>query len=447
MSQRPPSDTTAILVSSDDPPPLAAGGSRMTRYRWVICGMIFLATTINYIDRQVIGILAPTLTELFAWSETDYASIISWFSFAYALGYLLMGRFSDRVGTKIGYSVAIVGWSVAAMAHAFVRTVPGFSIARAALGFGEGGNFPTAIKAVGEWFPKRERAFATGIFNAGTNVGAVAAPLLVPWITLTWGWEWAFLSTGTVGFAWLIAWWVMYRAPEDHPRVSPAELAHIRSDPGESAEPVPWLTLLTFRQTWAYMFAKLMSDPVWWFYLYWLPKFLDSNYGVTLAGLALPLVVIYSVADVGSIGGGWLSGFFISRGWSVNRARKITMLLAACLAVPTMLAPAADSMWMAVAFVCMAASAQQWWAANLFTTVSDMFPKGAVASVVGLGGFVGAMGAVVFQRATGYILEVTDSNYSVIFLFAGAAYLIGLLGFHLLAPRLEPVRIRGTLSR
>lgn len=444
MPLRPPSDTTAVLARSDDRAPLPADVPRTsTRYRWVICGMIFLATTINYIDRQVIGILAPTLTELFAWSETDYASIISWFSFAYALGYLLMGRFSDRVGTKIGYSVAIVGWSLAAMAHAFVRTVPGFSIARAALGFGEGGNFPTAIKAVGEWFPKRERAFATGIFNAGTNVGAVAAPLLVPWITLTWGWEWAFLSTGMVGFLWLIAWSVMYRSPEQHPRVSPAELAHIRSDPGESTDPVPWLTLLTFRQTWAYMFAKLLSDPVWWFYLYWLPKFLDSNYGVTLAGLALPLVVIYSVADVGSIGGGWLSGFFISRGWSVNKARKITMLLAACLAVPTMLAPAAESMWMAVAFVCMAASAQQWWAANLFTTVSDMFPKAAVASVVGLGGFVGAMGAVFFQRATGYILEVTDSNYSVIFLFAGCAYLVGLLGFHLLAPRLEPVRIEG----
>ena len=420
----------------------ASREARPTRYRWVICGMIFLATTINYIDRQVLGILAPTLTAQFAWSETDYASIVSWFSFAYAFGYLLMGRFSDKVGAKLGYSTAIVGWSVAAMAHAFVRTVPGFSFARAALGFAEGGNFPTAIKAIGEWFPKKERAFATGIFNSGTNVGAIAAPLLVPWITLTWGWEMAFLATGAIGFLWFVAWRIIYRSPEVHPRVSAGELAHIRSDPSEAVAGVSWLELLRHRQTWAYMVAKLFSDPVWWFYLYWLPKFLDTNYGVTLAGLALPLVVIYGVADVGSIGGGWLSGFLMGRGWSVNAGRKFTMLVAALLAVPTILAPSANSMWMAVLFVSMAASAQQWWAANLFTTASDMFPRNAVASVVGLGGFVGAMGAVLFQRGTGFILEATDSNYQVIFLVCGFAYLIGLAGFHLLAPRLEPVKLR-----
>lgn len=422
-------------------PPAGQIGRRITRYRWVICGMVFLATTINYLDRQVLGILAPTLTNEFGWSEIDYAGIVSWFSFAYACGYLLMGRFSDRVGVKLGYGVSIAGWSLAAMAHAFVRTIPGFSLARAALGFSEGGNFPTAIKAVGEWFPKKERALATGLFNSGTNVGAIAAPILVPWITLTWGWEWAFIGTGAIGLLWLIAWKIVYRAPEEHPSVSPAELAYIRSDPTESMERVPWLKLLTYRQTWAYMTAKLLSDPVWWFYLYWLPKFLDSNYQVSLSGLAAPLIVIYAVSDVGSVAGGWMSGFLMGRGWSVNRGRKVTMLIAALLAVPTMFAPAANSMWLAVFFVSLAAAAQQWWSANLFTTASDMFPKQAVASVVGLGGFVGAMGAVVFQQATGYILDATDSNYQIIFVVCGLAYLIGLAGFHMLSPRLRPVQL------
>jgi ACS family hexuronate transporter-like MFS transporter len=410
-------------------------------YRWVICGLLFLATTINYIDRQVISILAPTLTAEFHWSETDYARIISWFSFAYAFGYLLMGRLSDLIGVRRGYAISIAGWSIAAMAHAFVRTIPGFSFARAALGLTEGGNFPSAIKAVAEWFPRKERAFATGLFNSGSNIGAVAAPILVPWITLTWGWQEAFIATGSVGFLWLLLWWLIYRSPDDQPRVTPAELAYIRSDPPDPKEHISWLRLLGYRQTWAYMVAKLMTDPVWWFYLYWLPKFLDRNFGVKLAALTLPLVVIYGIADFGSVGGGWISGFFMKRGWSVNRGRKVAMLIAALLAIPTVFAPAAKSMWVAVLIVGVAAAAQQWWSANLFTTASDMFPRRAVASVVGLGGFVGAMAAVFFQRLTGYILQVTDSNYSIIFIMCGSAYVLGLLFFHLLVPRLEPARI------
>jgi ACS family hexuronate transporter-like MFS transporter len=327
------------------------------------------------------------------------------------------------------------------MAHAFVRTITGFSLARAALGLTEGGNFPSAIKAVAEWFPRKERAFATGLFNSGSNIGAVAAPILVPWITLTWGWQEAFIATGSVGFLWLLLWWLIYRSPDDQPRVTSAELAYIRSDPADPKEHISWLRLLGYRQTWAYMVAKLMTDPVWWFYLYWLPKFLDRNFGVKLAALTLPLVVIYGIADFGSVGGGWISGFFMKRGWSVNRGRKVAMLIAALLAIPTVFAPAAKSMWVAVLIVGVAAAAQQWWSANLFTTASDMFPRRAVASVVGLGGFVGAMAAVFFQRLTGYILQVTDSNYSIIFIMCGSAYVLGLLCFHLLVPRLEPARI------
>lgn len=333
------------------------------------------------------------------------------------------------------------------MAHAFARTVPGFSIARAALGITEGGNFPAAVKTVAEWFPKKERAFATGIFNAGTNVGAVAAPVMVPIITLAWGWDWAFIITGALGFFWIIAWWIIYRAPEEHPKVSRAELAHIRSDPAEPTHRVSWLRLLGYRQTWAFVAAKFLSDPIWWFYLYWLPKFLDTNFGVQLSGLALPLIVIYGVADFGSVGGGWISGYFMSRGWSLNKGRKVAMLIAALLIVPTMLAPLATNMWVAVGIVSVAAAAHQWWSANLFTTASDMFPRWAVASIVGLGGFAGSMGGFLFQRLTGYILEVTNSNYTYIFLICGLAYVTGLLIFHLLVPRLEPAPIEAPGAR
>jgi ACS family hexuronate transporter-like MFS transporter len=417
--------------------------SRGMGYRWTICALLFFATTINYIDRQVLGILAPTLQQEVGWSEADYGDIVSWFSFAYALGFLGMGRLLDRIGVRRGFAFAIVAWSLAAMSHAFARTAQGFAFARGALGLGESGNFPAAIKATAEWFPRKERAFATGIFNAGSNVGAIVAPLMVPFIALRWGWEWAFIATGALGFVWLAFWLAIYRSPEQQPRLSRGELAYIRSDPVESTASVPWLSLLKHRQTWAFFIGKFLTDPIWWFYLYWLPKFLDAGFGVKLAGLAAPLVAIYLVADVGSVGGGWVSSALIKRGWSVNRGRKTAMLIAALLIVPTMFAPHAGSLWLAVAIVSVAAAAHQWWSANLFTTASDMFPRRAVASVVGIGGFAGAMGGVLFQRATGRILEATNNNYSIIFMVCGLAYVTALLIMHLMVPRLEPARLEG----
>jgi ACS family hexuronate transporter-like MFS transporter len=414
---------------------------RRSSYRWTIVALLFAATTINYLDRQVLGILAPTLQRDLSWSETDYGAIVSWFSLAYGVGLLLMGRVLDRVGVRRGFSAAIVVWSAAAMAHALARTIGGFSLARAALGLGEAGNFPGAVKAVAEWFPKKERAFATGIFNAGSNVGAIIAPVAVPWIALTWGWRWAFIATGAVGFIWLLFWLAVYRDPAAHPKVSPGELAYIRSDPVEATTVVPWASLLRHRQTWAFIVGKSLTDPVWLFYLFWLPKFLDASWGVKLAGLAAPLVAIYVLADVGSVGGGWFSSRLISSGWSVNRSRKTAMAIAAVLILPTVFAPFAKSLWIAVGIVSVAAAAHQWWSCNLFTSVSDMFPRRAVASVVGIGGFVGAMSAMGFQRLTGYILDATGSNYRIIFVICAIVYVGALVLFHLLVPRMAPANV------
>lgn len=429
-------------VNAVAPPPPAA--KPLSNYRWTICALLFFATTINYIDRQVLGILAPTLQREIGWSEQEYARITQAFTFAYALGFLGVGRLLDRIGVKKGFTFAIVAWSIAAMGHALARTAGGFMVARAALGLGESGNFPGAIKATAEWFPKRERAFATGIFNAGSNVGAIAAPLVVPWITLTWGWKWAFIVTGALGFVWLVFWWALYRSPEAHPRVTPSELAYIRSDPVESTVAVPWARLLTKRQTWAFLLGKALTDPIWWFYLFWLPKFLDARFGVTLAGVAAPLVAIYLVADVGSVGGGYLSTAFMKRGWSLNKARKVTMLIAALLIVPTMFAPSAGTMWGAVAIVSVAAASHQWWSANLFTLTSDMFPRRAVGSVVGIGGFAGAIGGVAFQQFVGKVLQADPTAYGKIFLVCGLAYVTALAVIHLLVPRLEPADLEGT---
>ncbi len=416
---------------------------RLLGYRWVICALLFVATTINYVDRQVLGVLAPLLQAELEWSETDYGDVVSWFSVAYAIGFLGVGRLMDRIGVRLGFALSVAAWSVAAMGHALARTTAGFSAARFALGLGESGNFPGAIKAVAEWFPRRERALATGIFNAGSNVGAIVTPILVPWLALTWGWRWAFVVTGALGFLWLAAWLLLYRDPVSHPRVSPAELAHIRSDPTDPAETISWRRLLSYRQTWAFAIGKGLTDPIWWFYLYWLPKFLDAEHGVQLAQVALPLITVYLVADVGSVGGGWISGALIKRGWSVNRGRKAALLGMAVLIVPTMLAPRADSMWLAVAIVSLAAAAHQGWSANLFTLASDLFPRRAVASVVGIGGFAGAVGGILFQRATGRILDATGGDYQPIFVVGGLAYLLAWAVIHLLAPRLDPAGVAG----
>ena len=407
-------------------------------YRWTIVALLFLATTINYVDRQVLGILAPTLQRELAWSETDYGNIVSWFSLVYAFGFLFAGRLMDLIGIKRGLGAAVIAWSLAAMAHAAARTAAGFSLARAMLGLGESAIFPGALKATAEWFPERERALAVGLFNAGTNMGAIVAPLIVPAIALRWGWQSAFIATGAIGFVWLLFWIPLYHDATSHPRVSQDELAHIRGDAPTIERPrVPWLRLLGYRQTWAYAVAKFIADPVWFFYLFWLPKFLDAKYGVKLSGIALPLITIYVIADVGSIGGGWLSSRLMARGWSANRARKTVMFAMACLIVPTAFAPRASSMWAAVLTVAVAAAAHQAWSANVFTLPSDMFPRSLVGSVVGIGSFAGAMASVVFQRSIGPILDANGQNYASIFAFCGGAYLVALLLVHLLAPRLE----------
>jgi ACS family hexuronate transporter-like MFS transporter len=436
-----------------------AASARRGYYRWVICGLLFLAATINYIDRQVLGILKPTLQSEFGWSEIDYGDIVFAFQLAYAGGFLVAGRFMDWVGTRTGFSIALILWSLAAMAHAeapvfgpaaalllgwvglsYSASVAGFIFARMALGLGEAGNFPAAIKVVAEWFPKRERAFATGLFNSGTNVGALVTPLVVPFITLTWGWYWAFVATGALGFAWLALWWPLYGRPDTHPRVGAAELAHIQSDPPDPPVKVPWATLLRYRQTWAFAVAKFMTDPVWWLYLFWIPDFLNRNHGINLATVGPPLVAIYLIADVGSIAGGWLSSKLIKMGWSVNAGRKTAMLVCALAVLPMVFASGARDLWMAVGLVGLAAAAHQGWSANVFTLVSDTFPRHAVGSVVGLGGFAGAVGGMLIAKLTGYILQATGS-YVPVFLIAAFAYLTALAIVHLLVPKLEPARV------
>jgi ACS family hexuronate transporter-like MFS transporter len=413
---------------------------RIGHYRWVICALLFFATTINYIDRQVIGILARDLQTIIGWNEVDYGNIVAAFNAAYALGLLISGNLIDRFGTKIGYALAIVVWSLAGIATALARTPLGFGVARAALGLGEAANFPAAIKTVAEWFPKRERALTTGIFNAGTNVGAVVAPLAVPWIAIHMGWQWAFIMTGAVGFLWLFFWLPLYSRPEHHPKLSKRELAYIQSDPPDPpAEKIPWIQLLPHEQTGAFAIGKYLTDPVWWFYLYWIPNFLRQKHGLDLSMIGLPIVVIYLLADIGSIGGGWMSSSFIKRGWPVNRARKVAMLICGLSVLPIMMMPYVESLWLAVGLFGLAAAAHQGWSANIFTTASDMFPRRAVGSIVGVGGMAGAIGGATMAVATGYILETTGGNYMAIFFAVGPAYLVALMIIHLLAPRLQPV--------
>ncbi|MFN2578191.1 MAG: MFS transporter [Pyrinomonadaceae bacterium] len=425
---------TAALFESVD--------QRIGNYRWVICALLFFATTINYIDRQVLSILATdeTFKHTIGWSEAQYGYVNTAFQGAYALGLLVVGNLMDRFGTRKGFSLAIVFWSIAAMGHALARSAFGFGSARFALGLGEAGNFPASIKTVAEWFPRKERALATGIFNSGSNVGAIVAPLVVPFIAINYGWQWAFIITGTLGFVWLIFWLVIYRRPEEHPRLSRTELAYIQSDPAEAATKIPWVRLVPHRQTWAFAAGKFMTDPIWWVYLFWMPKFLNTNYGLKITQIGLPLVVIYVAADVGSIGGGWLSSKLIKRNWSVNNARKTAMLVCALAVVPVMFAARASHLWTAVAFVGLAAAAHQGWSANMFTMASDMFPRRAIGSVVGIGGMAGAMGGMLIASTVGLILQYTGS-YLPIFIIAGSAYLAALAIIHLLAPRLEPANV------
>lgn len=429
------SAATAAQVSAAETVSRSVG-----RYRWVICALLFFATTINYIDRQVIGILKSPLQGEFGWTEIDYSNIVFAFQLAYAIGLLMVGRVMDRLGTRKGFSLAIIFWSVAAMGHALARSVAGFSFARFALGLGEAGNFPAAIKTVAEWFPKRERAFATGIFNSGTNVGAIVTPLTVPLIVAAYGWQAAFIITGAIGFVWLLFWVALYRKPADHPRVSKTELAYIQSDPPEAESKISWAKLFPHRQTWAFAIGKFMTDPIWWVYLFWLPDFFNKNYGLDLKSFGPPLVVVYLIADVGSIGGGWLSSAMIKRGRSVNAARKTAMLICAVAVMPVVFASQVSNLWVAVCLVGLAAAAHQGWSANIFTMASDMFPRRAVGSVVGIGGMAGAVGGMLIAKVVGYVLEWTGS-YLPVFIIAGSAYLLALGVIQLLAPKLEPANV------
>jgi len=402
--------------------------------------MLFFATSINYVDRQVLGILAPMLQHSIGWTEAQYGYIVGAFQFAYAIGLVVAGRMVDRLGCRIGFVVIMGFWSLASMAHALAASALRFGVARFLLGLGESGSFPAAIKATAEWFPQRERSLATGVFNSGANVGAVLAPAIVPWITLVFGWRSAFLATGIFGAIWIVWWLTQYDSPTQHPHVSPAELQHILEDAAEPMEQIPWKKFLTYKQTWAFAVAKFLTDPIWYFYLYWLPKFFDERYHLGLSHIGLPLIVVYNVSAIGSIGGGWLPTAFNKVGMSMARARLFAMFVCACLILPIFFASRVSSLWSAVGILSLATAAHQGWSANLFTIVSDMFPRSAVGSVVGIGGMAGSVGAVLFSLSTGWVLQLTHS-YTPLFVAAASAYLVGLLFLRVIAPGLPRIDV------
>jgi ACS family hexuronate transporter-like MFS transporter len=416
---------------------------KIGRHRWTICGLIFFATTINYIDRSVISFLKSTFTETLGWTDADYTDVEITFKVFYAIGLFGAGWVVDKLGTKLGYAVSTFLWSIAGVATGFVSTVTGFQIVRGALGLAEAGNFPAAIKTVAEWFPKKERALATGIFNSGTNIGAIITPIVVPYIVLHWGWQWAFILTGLLGFIWLIFWFILYEVPRKYKKLSPTELAFIESDQHEvvpevvtvkpGAKKVSWWKLMTYRQTWAFAIGKLLTDPIWWFYLFWLPDFFESMYHVKLSGASWPVAVVYLLSTVGSIGGGWLPLYFVNKkGWSVFKARKMSMLIYAFCVLPILFALVLGSinMWLAVLVIGIAAAAHQAWSANIFSTVSDMFPKETTASVTGIGGMFGSLGGILlslFVQKNMFVhyrsINKIEVAYYIMFIICGLAYL------------------------
>ncbi|WP_367347931.1 MFS transporter [Sphingobium yanoikuyae] len=416
---------------------VAGASDRASRYRWLICGLLFAATAINYVDRQMIGVLKPVLQAELGWRESDYANIVFWFQCAYALGFLAMGRFMDRVGARIGYAAAFTFWTLAHAAHGLVSGIAQFIAVRFALGIGEAGNFPAGLKVVAEWFPQKERALAIGLFNAGANVGAIATPLIVPAITIAYGWRAAFIVTGVASLVWVAAWLLIYRRPEDHRRVTPCELAYIRSDPVRASAPISWSRLFTIRQTWAYALPKFCIDPIWWMFLFWLPDFLGKRYGLDLKSFGPPLVVIYLMSDAGSVLGGWASSRLIARGWSVNAARKATLLACALAVLPVVTVQSIDNLWAAVLLIGLATAGHQAFSANILTLPSDLFPRAAIGSVVGIGGTAGAIGGMLIAQFVGYVLDMTGS-YALIFAVAGSAYLVALALLHIISPRLLP---------
>jgi MFS transporter, ACS family, hexuronate transporter len=432
-------DTTAFDQTKSGSSPRPAPSAGLGGVRWTICAMLFVATSINYMDRQVIAILKPTLEHSIGMTEVSYGYIVDAFQIAYAIGLLAGGRLIDKLGTRIGYMLVMATWSLSAMGHALANTVLEFGFARFFLGLGESGNFPAAIKTVAEWFPQNERSLATGIFNSGANVGAILAPAIVPWVTLRWGWHAAFLTTGLFSVLWILWWFRNYRRPTNHPTLTARELRHIYQDAAEDLGPsVPWRRLLRCRQTWAYSAAKFLTDPIWWFYLFWLPSYFSAKFNLNLSHLGLPLILVYNVSAIGSIGGGWLPAPFRRLGLSPNYARLAAMLVCASLVLPIFTATRVESLWSAIALIGVAAGAHQGWSANLFTTSSDMFPRRAVGAVVGIGGMAGSLGSALFAFFAGHTLQLTHS-YAILFGIASSAYLLALIVLYLLAPGLKKV--------
>ncbi len=419
-------------------PEVSLPETRVGRYRWVVCGLLFAATAINYIDRQMIGVLEPNyLRPEFHWTEGDYAHIVIYFQLAYAIGYLGFGKIVDWIGARAGYAIAVTIWTIAHVLHGGVGSISQFTMARFGLGIGESGNFPAGVKAVTDWFPAKERALAIGWFNAGSNVGAIITPLIVPAITIAFGWRMAFVMTGIFGVVWLVAWLALYRDPVKHKYVTAAELAHIRQDPVDpEVQPKGlWGKLFTKRETWAYALGKFFIDPIWWFYLFWLPKFLNHQYGLDLVHFGVPVAAIYLMSDVGSVAGGWMSSRMLRAGATPNRARKLTMLICAICILPIVSTQWIDGVWLNVLIIGLAAAGHQAFSANLYTLPSDLFPRYAVGSVIGIGGTVGALGGMGFSYLVGKVLDQTG-NYGVLFVIAGGAYFVALLAVQLLSPRL-----------
>ncbi|WP_035993776.1 MFS transporter [Paraburkholderia caribensis] len=415
-----------------------------SRFRWTVCALLFFATVINYMDRQILGLLAPLLQHEIGWTQVQYGRIVIAFSAFYAIGLLGFGRIVDWLGTRISYAAAMLVWSIAAMLHAAVGSVTGFAMVRALLGIGEGGNFPSAIKTTAEWFPRRERALATGIFNSGANIGAVFAPAIIPPLAVLYGWRAAFIIIGAIGIVWLAVWLVVYR-PAD--RSDQEEAFDDTRDDADALDarnanaPAPgWGQLIRKRETWAFLIGKFLTDPVWWFYLFWLPKWLNESRGMDMQHIGLPLVVIYAITTVGSIGGGWISSTLLRKGWSVNAARKTAMLICACCVLPIAFVSQVDNLWVAVGIVGLAAAAHQGWSANLFTTASDLFPRRALGAVVGIGGMAGSVGGVLFSEVIGQVLQRTG-HYWVLFAIGALAYLVALVVMHLLTPRMTPAKL------
>lgn len=411
------------------------------RVRWIVCGILFFAVVLSYVDRLVLPTLKPDLQQRYGWSETGYADLAIWFQAAYGIAYVGFGRFIDKVGARVGYAVAVAVWTAGHMAHALFTTTAGMAWGRILLALGEAGTFPAAIAATNEWFPKRERALAIGIFNAGSNVGAIVTPLIVPLIAVTMGWQMAFILTGLLTVIWLAVWLAFYRKPQEHSRVSAEELAWIEMDPTEPRRAVAWRTLFQHRQTWAYIMGRFLIDPVWWTFLFWLPDFFNRQYGITMLAFGPPLIAIYLLADVGSVGGGWLSSRLIGAGLTINRARKTAMFCAALCAVPLAFATHVPGMWYAVGLIGLACAGHQAFSANLYTLPGDLFPRWMAGSAVGLGGLSGAIGGMLMAKYAGLILEQVGS-YQPIFIVAACAYLVALLVVHLIVPRYAPVVVR-----